>query len=54
MTEAEASALTHAYVTLWDALRHLALQALPGYVESEAYASEKAQVNQSWQHWLSE
>ena len=54
MTEAEASALTHAYVTLRDALHHLALQALPGHVEPEAYTAEKAQVNQSWQRWLSE
>ena len=52
MAEEEARALTHAYVTLRDALHHLALQALPGHVDPECYASEKTQVNQSWQHWF--
>ena len=54
MTEQEARALTHAYVTLRDALHHLALQELPGHVEETAYASEKAQVNSSWQSWFGE
>jgi len=52
MAEAEAKALTHAYVTLRDALHHLALQALPGHVEEDAYTNEKAQVNDSWQTWF--
>ena len=52
MSEPEAKALTHAYVTLRDALHHLALQELPGHVEESAYASEKAQVNHSWQTWF--
>ncbi|MNY41109.1 Glutamate-ammonia-ligase adenylyltransferase [compost metagenome] len=52
MAPAESEALTHAYVTLRDALHHLALQELPGHVEEDAYAPEKAVVNASWQTWL--
>ncbi|ERK17312.1 Glutamate-ammonia-ligase adenylyltransferase [Pantoea sp. AS-PWVM4] len=52
MPEEEARALTHAYVTLRDALHHLALQELPGHVEPEAFAAERATVNASWQRWL--
>ncbi|ROR13438.1 bifunctional [glutamate--ammonia ligase]-adenylyl-L-tyrosine phosphorylase/[glutamate--ammonia-ligase] adenylyltransferase [Erwinia sp. JUb26] len=52
MADPEAKALTHAYVTLRDALHHLALQELPGHVEESAYVGEKAQVNQSWQTWF--
>ncbi|QDY43063.1 bifunctional [glutamate--ammonia ligase]-adenylyl-L-tyrosine phosphorylase/[glutamate--ammonia-ligase] adenylyltransferase [Candidatus Pantoea soli] len=52
MQEEEAQALTHAYVTLRDALHHLALQALPGHVEPDAFASERAVVHASWQRWL--
>ena len=54
MTEEEAQTLTKAYVTLRDALHHLALQALPGHVAEEAYATEKSQVSCSWQHWLAQ
>jgi glutamate-ammonia-ligase adenylyltransferase len=53
MPEEEAQALTHAYVTLRDALHHLALQELPGHVAPEAFAAERAVVNSSWQRWLS-
>lgn len=52
MPEEEARALTHAYVTLRDALHHLALQELPGHVEPEAFAAERATVSASWQRWL--
>ncbi|MDO6409833.1 bifunctional [glutamate--ammonia ligase]-adenylyl-L-tyrosine phosphorylase/[glutamate--ammonia-ligase] adenylyltransferase [Pantoea phytobeneficialis] len=52
MPEEEARALTHAYVTLRDALHHLALQELPGHVEPEAFAAERTTVNASWQRWL--
>lgn len=52
MPDEEARALTHAYVTLRDALHHLALQELPGHVEPEAFAAERATVNASWQRWL--
>jgi len=52
MAEAEAEALTRAYVSLRDALHHLALQELPGHVEESAFSAEKAQVNASWQKWL--
>ena len=52
MAQAEAQALTQAYVSLRDALHHLALQELPGHVEESAFSAEKAQVNASWQKWL--
>ena len=53
MAEEEAQALTHAYVTLRDALHHLALQELPGHVAPEAFMTERAVVQTSWQRWLS-
>ena len=53
MAEEEAQALTHAYVTLRDALHHLALQELPGHVAPDAFAAERAVVKNSWQRWLS-
>ncbi len=53
MVEQEAQALTHAYVTLRDALHHLALQELPGHVAPDAFAAERAVVQTSWQRWLS-
>ncbi len=52
MSEQEARALTHAYVTLRDELHHLALQELPGHVEPGAFQSERQQVTQSWAAWL--
>ncbi|MBW1215128.1 bifunctional [glutamate--ammonia ligase]-adenylyl-L-tyrosine phosphorylase/[glutamate--ammonia-ligase] adenylyltransferase [Pantoea allii] len=52
MSDEEAAALTHAYVTLRDALHHLALQEQPGHVEPDAFAQEKQAVNGSWQRWL--
>ncbi|WHP80739.1 bifunctional [glutamate--ammonia ligase]-adenylyl-L-tyrosine phosphorylase/[glutamate--ammonia-ligase] adenylyltransferase [Edwardsiella anguillarum] len=52
MPQAEADALTHAYVTLRNALHHLALQAQPGVVESARFADERARVCESWQRWL--
>lgn len=52
MPEAEAQALTQAYVTLRDALHHLALQALPGHVDPEAFVAERQTVKHSWQYWL--
>lgn len=52
MSEEEAQHLTRAYVTLRDALHHLALQALAGQVSDEAYASEKQIVNASWHRWF--
>ncbi|MCZ4060168.1 hypothetical protein O3W44_15265 [Pantoea sp. LMR881] len=52
MPEAEAQALTEAYVTLRDALHHLALQESPGHVEPEAFAAERQTVKESWQRWL--
>jgi len=52
MAEQEAQALTHAYVTLRDALHHLALQELPGHVAAEEFSAERAVVSASWQHWL--
>ena len=52
MDSEEAQALTHAYVTLRDALHHLALQELPGHVAPESFAAERAAVHSSWQRWL--
>ncbi|CAO95471.1 bifunctional [glutamate--ammonia ligase]-adenylyl-L-tyrosine phosphorylase/[glutamate--ammonia-ligase] adenylyltransferase [Erwinia tasmaniensis] len=53
MASAQAEALTNAYVTLRDALHHLALQELPGHVAVDAFAQEKAEVKACWQAWLS-
>ncbi|WP_130831843.1 bifunctional [glutamate--ammonia ligase]-adenylyl-L-tyrosine phosphorylase/[glutamate--ammonia-ligase] adenylyltransferase [[Erwinia] mediterraneensis] len=52
MPEEEAQALTRAYVTLRDALHHLALQELPGHVEPDAFLTERETVRASWQRWL--
>lgn len=52
MAEEEAQALTHAYVTLRDALHHLALQELPGHVAPDSFRAERAVVKHSWQRWL--
>ena len=52
MSSEEAKALTQAYVTLRDALHHLALQALPGHVAPDAFSAEKSVVNNSWLHWF--
>ncbi|MGA7509212.1 MAG: bifunctional [glutamate--ammonia ligase]-adenylyl-L-tyrosine phosphorylase/[glutamate--ammonia-ligase] adenylyltransferase [Erwinia billingiae] len=52
MSSEEAKALTQAYVTLRDALHHLALQALPGHVSPDAFSAEKSAVNNSWLHWF--
>ncbi len=52
MPEDEAHALTSAYVTLRDALHHLALQAQPGHVEPDAFAAQRQQVTASWNTWL--
>lgn len=52
MADEEAQALTHAYVTLRDALHHLALQELPGHVDPASFADERVVVHASWQRWL--
>ena len=54
MSDDEAKALTHAYVTLRDELHHLALQELPGNVALDAFAAEREQVERSWRTWLDE
>lgn len=54
MSDDEAQALTHAYVTLRDELHHLALQELPGNVALDAFVTERQQVERSWQRWLGE
>ncbi|NIY47795.1 bifunctional [glutamate--ammonia ligase]-adenylyl-L-tyrosine phosphorylase/[glutamate--ammonia-ligase] adenylyltransferase [Cedecea colo] len=54
MSDDEARALTHAYVTLRDELHHLALQELPGNVAPDAFTAEREQVERSWQAWLDE
>ncbi len=52
MPAQEAAQLTTTYVTLRDALHHLALQSLPGHVAPEIFAPQREIVSQSWQHWL--
>ncbi|MCU5771691.1 bifunctional [glutamate--ammonia ligase]-adenylyl-L-tyrosine phosphorylase/[glutamate--ammonia-ligase] adenylyltransferase [Erwiniaceae bacterium BAC15a-03b] len=52
MDEAEAKALTTAYVTLRDELHHLALQALPGHVDDELFSEARQEVTASWQRWF--
>ncbi|WP_159565698.1 bifunctional [glutamate--ammonia ligase]-adenylyl-L-tyrosine phosphorylase/[glutamate--ammonia-ligase] adenylyltransferase [Budvicia diplopodorum] len=52
MDEAEAAALTKAYVTMRDEIHRLALQDKPGKVPGECFAAEKLQVSQSWNKWL--
>ncbi len=52
MPDEEARALTHAYVTMRDAMHHLALQELPGHVAQGQYQQEREQVRASWQKWL--
>jgi len=52
MSDDEAKALTHAYVTLRDELHHLALQELPGNVAMDTFTQEREQVLKSWQTWL--
>lgn len=54
MGDDEVKTLTHAYVTLRDALHHLALQELPGNVALDAFTAEREQVERSWQTWLGE
>ena len=54
MSEEEAKALTHAYVTLRDELHHLALQELPGNVALDLFVEEREQVRRSWKTWLGE
>ena len=54
MAPQQAQALTHAYVTLRDALHRLALQELPGHVEPQAFLSEQETVNRCWQWWFAE
>lgn len=54
MSDDEAKALTHAYVTLRDELHHLALQELPGNLPLDAFVLEREQVLSSWKTWLGE
>lgn len=52
MPSAEAQALSEAYVTLRDALHHLALEEVPGYVEQNQFIAERQCINESWHRWL--
>lgn len=52
MPEAEAAALTQAYVTMRDAIHHLALQEQSGAVGLDAFVAEREQVRRSWATWL--
>lgn len=52
MSQAEADDLTLTYVTLRDALHHLALQSLPGHVDEQVFLPQREIVSHSWQHWL--
>ncbi|CAK9883893.1 MAG: Bifunctional glutamine synthetase adenylyltransferase/adenylyl-removing enzyme [Candidatus Erwinia impunctatus] len=52
LSVSQAEALTAAYITLRDALHHLALQALPGEVPDDQFGAEREIVTASWQHFL--
>ncbi|SQK72347.1 Glutamate-ammonia-ligase adenylyltransferase [Tatumella ptyseos] len=52
MPAEEAEQLSAAYVSLREALHHLALQSLPATVDEDAYLPQRKRVQQSWQHWL--
>lgn len=52
MPEEEAAALTQAYVTMRDAIHHLALQEQSGAVGLDAFVAEREQVRRSWATWL--
>ncbi|NLS54261.1 bifunctional [glutamate--ammonia ligase]-adenylyl-L-tyrosine phosphorylase/[glutamate--ammonia-ligase] adenylyltransferase [Hafnia alvei] len=52
MPEEEAAALTQAYVTMRDAIHHLALQEQSGTVGLDAFVAEREQVRRSWATWL--
>ncbi|MEQ1975752.1 bifunctional [glutamate--ammonia ligase]-adenylyl-L-tyrosine phosphorylase/[glutamate--ammonia-ligase] adenylyltransferase [Xenorhabdus sp. SGI240] len=52
MDEQEAMALTQAYITMRDALHHLALQALSSRVSVGHFSQQQALVRDSWQKWL--
>jgi len=52
MPEEEAAALTQAYVTMRDAIHHLALQEQSGAVGLDAFVTEREQVRRSWATWL--
>jgi len=52
MPAEEAEQLSAAYVSLREALHHLALQSLPATVAEEAFRPQRQTVAQSWQHWL--
>lgn len=48
----DAQALSQSYITLRDAIHHLALQALPGVVVADRFTDERALVTGYWQKWL--
>lgn len=52
MEEREADALKLAYVTMRNALHHLALQEIAGRVELDKFMAERRQVVESWNKWL--
>ncbi|GAA0507399.1 bifunctional [glutamate--ammonia ligase]-adenylyl-L-tyrosine phosphorylase/[glutamate--ammonia-ligase] adenylyltransferase [Tatumella terrea] len=52
MPAEEAEQLSAAYVSLREALHHLALQSLPATVAEEAFMPQRQTVAQSWHHWL--
>ncbi|MEG2952363.1 MAG: bifunctional [glutamate--ammonia ligase]-adenylyl-L-tyrosine phosphorylase/[glutamate--ammonia-ligase] adenylyltransferase [Hafnia sp.] len=54
MPDDEAAALTKAYVTMRDAIHHLALQEQSGTVGLDMFVAEREQVRQSWAKWLGE
>ena len=48
----EAEQLSTAYVSLREALHHLALQSLPAAVAEDAFTQQRQTVEHSWQKWL--
>ena len=53
LTEHQAQALTHAYITLRDTLHHLALQGENGVVDNKTFLIERTLTQDTWQQWLS-
>lgn len=52
LTENNAQALTQAYITLRDALHHLALQGENGVVDEQQFLVQRSVTRATWLHWL--
>ncbi|WP_241574502.1 bifunctional [glutamate--ammonia ligase]-adenylyl-L-tyrosine phosphorylase/[glutamate--ammonia-ligase] adenylyltransferase [Rosenbergiella nectarea] len=52
LAEQTAQALTEAYITLRDALHHLALQGDNGVVDEQKFLAQRSVTQSTWQQWL--